>query len=83
MITITFIYFTPNFRRADGTYSVLFYSLFALVTTVTSLINITKLRALWAFIASVIDLNIGGTYFSLLGTLGAIGKRHYIILLYF
>jgi PAT family acetyl-CoA transporter-like MFS transporter 1 len=69
-----FVYFTPSFQNSDKTFP-WYYYLFAVgMYSIHQVFLYNMFVSQMAFFAQISDPKIGGTYMTLLNTLGNLGK---------
>ena len=72
-IIVLFVYFTPMFKDSTGAYPLVFFLILILVNIPESSLNSIQNVALLSFSTRISDKIVGGTYFTLLTTIGNIG----------
>ena len=68
-----FVYFTPMFKDSTGAYPLVFFLILILVNIPESSLNSIQNVACLSFTTRISDKIVGGTYFTLLTTIGNIG----------
>lgn len=76
LISMVFVYFTPNFRDPiTNEYPIRYFMIGLLLGCLNSIIDLTMVMAQLSFIAKISDQIIGGTYMTLLITLSNLGSH--------
>jgi hypothetical protein len=76
LIVMTFIIYTPHFKDANEEYPLGYFVLCLFLFSLSSIIELTMFISSLSFNAKVSDELIGGTYMTLLATLGNLGGAY-------
>jgi PAT family acetyl-CoA transporter-like MFS transporter 1 len=69
-----FVYFTPSFQSPNKTFPWYYYTIAVGIYSIHQIFLYNMYVSQMAFFAKVSDPKIGGTYMTLLNTLGNLGK---------